>query len=303
VRHLRCVFHQVRALLFVLCACAFTAHVLAHMQQCVNDAALLRDGCAGDQSECLSSLSTAIASNALQAVFWRTAVFPEPLNQLLLLLMIPTLRDLPIQDLPSAIGPEAKGHQDHLCLAGALVALPRARVGCDLLVCVVDRDPHPIPLENRRHLRDRCGLHSPGERLHVLDPFVEDPQPHTSLHAGALTLLQLPHALPTTAAEPHMLIEIHPIPVRRFNMSDVAHHSMMALVAFEYGETQVAEWPPASRTVSAILSIADAWLSVGASILPTVPTNGTPLSTDPTCFPFSHPSLALTSASRTAFTA
>lgn len=123
-------------------------------------------------------------------------------------------------------------------------ALSLACLWLDSLLLALDRDPDAIPLDDWRNIRDGCRLHALRQRLDLSDPFSERAPSHLSLDRGAPALLDVSHALPTITPATPMLLEIHPLSVRRFDSGDVTHHIMLTVLAFEHRHAQIASVTP-----------------------------------------------------------
>jgi len=158
--------HQLHASLLVLFACAFGTRFLAHILQCVKDAALHWHRCAVHQGERFSQPSTCTPFSGQQPCS------QEALHHHLPVVMILTACTLPVDDLPPPIWPEAERHQDHPLFPAALCALPLAFLRRDRCFGMVDRDPHPIHMQDRRHSGERGGVRGCGEGFHLSEPFV-----------------------------------------------------------------------------------------------------------------------------------
>ena len=125
------------------------ACLISHIPQFVKDAALIENTVSIHLSQCLSQSTTPITYDHLQTLLSFYSTRPQSLQEHLPFRMIFTVGQLPVQDFPSAIGPEPHGHQDHHFLPTTLLAFTVTFVELDFCFLTLDRDPNAITLDHR----------------------------------------------------------------------------------------------------------------------------------------------------------
>ena len=115
------------------------------------------------------------ASHGLQPVLRPHTPFPQAIDQRFPRLFAFTVGHLPVQDLAfaAAIGPEAKGDQQHHLLACSLMTLALTFVQLDGVRLALHAQPNAIELDASRDIGDGFAVRLPKERFDLIDAFVD----------------------------------------------------------------------------------------------------------------------------------